>query len=143
MLAPVNKQLTLFVGVKAGAGVGPGGIGEPGPQGPVGPAGTSFPAFNRDVKTANYTAVTGDFAGNKLIEMNLATANTFTVNTGLTGTEPLAIAQAGVGQTTIVAGSGVVIYAANGALKLRAQHSMVTLVPIGSNSYRLSGDITT
>ena len=36
MLAPVNKQLTLFVGVKAGAGTGTGGIGEPGPQGPVG-----------------------------------------------------------------------------------------------------------
>lgn len=39
MLAPVNKQLTLYVGVKAGAGTGTGGIGEPGPQGPVGPTG--------------------------------------------------------------------------------------------------------
>ena len=172
MLAPVNKQLTLYVGVKAGAGTG--GIGEPGPQGPVGPAGpqgavgptgatgpagatgsagptgatgaagaagTSFPAFGYSTKTASYTAVNGDFAGNKLIEMNVASANNFTVNSGLTGTEPLAICQMGAGQTTIVAGSGVTILSSQG-LKMRATDSMATLVPCGTNRYRLSGDTT-
>ena len=153
MLAPVNKQLTLYVGVKAGAGTGIGGIGEPGPQGPVGPqgpagatgsagaAGTSFPAFGYSTKTASYTAVNGDFAGNKLIEMNVASANNFTVNSGLTGTEPLAICQMGAGQTTIVAGSGVTILSSQG-LKMRATDSMATLVPCGTNRYRLSGDTT-
>ena len=109
----------------------------------IGAAGTSFPAFSRSVKTANYVAVTGDFSGNKEIEMGMATANTFTVNSGLTGIEPLAISQGGAGQTTIVAGVGVTIYSAGGALKLRVQQSVATLIPIGSNVYRLAGDITT
>ena len=109
----------------------------------IGAAGTSFPAFSRSVKTANYVAVTGDFSGNKEIEMDVATANTFTVNSGLTGIEPLAISQGGAGQTTIVAGGGVTILSAGGALKLRVQQSVATLIPIGSNVYRLAGDITT
>jgi hypothetical protein len=115
--------------------------GNAGTNGTNGTNGTSFPAFGFSTKTANYTAVTGDFAGNKLIEMNVASANTFTVNTGLTGTEPLAIAQMGAGQTTIVAGSGVTILSSQG-LKLRAVDSMATLVPCGTNRYRLSGDTT-
>lgn len=112
-----------------------------GPAGADGANGTSFPAFSFATKTASYVAVTGDFSGNKLIEMNVASANTFTVNSGLTGTEPLAIAQMGAGQTTIVAGSGVTILSSQG-LKLRAVDSVVTLIPCGSDRYRLAGDTT-
>lgn len=132
----IRTTTHMIYGPKAG-GVWPAGTSL------VGAAGTSFPAFSRSVKTASYVAVTDDFSGNKEIEMDVATANTFTVNSGLTGIEPLAISQGGAGQTTIVAGAGVTIRSAGGALKLRVQESVATLIPLGSGVYRLAGDITT
>jgi hypothetical protein len=118
-----------------------GAAGSNGTNGTNGSNGTSFPAFSYATKTVNYVAVTGDFSGNKLIEMNVASANTFTINSGLTGIEPLAIAQMGAGQTTIVAGSGVTILSSQG-FKLRTVDSCATLIPCGTNRYRLSGDTT-
>ena len=101
------------------------------------------PPFSLSTKTANYSTVSADFAGNKLIRMNVATANTLTVDPSMANGEPLAITQAGAGQTTIAAGAGVTINSAGGALKLRAQHSTATLMKTAVDTYLLVGDITT
>lgn len=78
-------------------------------------------------QTASYTVQTGDL--DKMVEMNVATANNVTVGTGLNSLaagSQIHILQTGAGQTTIVA-SSVTVNATPG-LKLRAQWSAATLV---------------
>jgi hypothetical protein len=78
-------------------------------------------------QTASYTLLTGDL--DKMVEMNVATANNVTVGTGLNSLaagSQIHILQTGAGQTTIVA-SSVTVNATPG-LKLRAQWSAATLV---------------
>jgi hypothetical protein len=94
-------------------------------------------------QTASYTLVLSD--ADKLVEMNVASANNLTVplNSSVafsTGTQIL-LAQYGVGQTTIVATSGVTIRSNGAKLKLNAQYSGATLVKIGENEWYLFGDI--
>ena len=110
-----------------------------GDRGAAGSNGTSFPAFTIDTYTASRVATSGDFAGNKLIKMNVGSANDYTINTGLTGIEPVSIYQMGAGQVTIVPGGGVTIVSSQG-LKTRAQHSVLTIIPNGTDSYIVSGD---
>ena len=94
-------------------------------------------------KTTSYTAVLADAGG--LIQMNSASANTFTVPTN--ATVPLGIGveinllQIGAGQTTIAAASGVTINATPG-LKLRGQWSGATLVKLASDTWVLLGDLS-
>jgi hypothetical protein len=78
-------------------------------------------------QTASYTVLTSDL--DKMVEMNVATANNVTVGTGLNSLaagSQIHILQTGAGQTTIVA-SSVTVNATPG-LKLRAQWSAATLV---------------
>lgn len=96
-----------------------------------------------DDKTANYTLVLTD--SGKLIRMNLAGANTFTVppNADVAfsiGTQIL-VSQLGAGQITITPGSGVTLNNAGG-LKSRAQYSVATLIKTGTNTWLVSGDLT-
>ena len=94
-------------------------------------------------QTASYTLVLGD--ADKLVEMNVATANNLTVppNSSVafaTGTQIL-LAQYGAGQTTIVAGSGVTIRSNGSKLKLNVQYSGATLIKIDTDEWYLFGDI--
>ena len=94
-------------------------------------------------QTASYTLVLGD--ADKLVEMNVATANNLTVppNSSVafaTGTQIL-LAQYGAGQTTLVAGSGVTIRSNGAKLKLNVQYSGATLIKIGTDEWYLFGDI--
>ena len=94
-------------------------------------------------QTASYTLVLGD--ADKLVEMNVATANNLTVppNSSVafaTGTQIL-LAQYGAGQTTIVAGSGVTIRSNGAKLKLNVQYSGATLIKIDTDEWYLFGDI--
>lgn len=98
-----------------------------------------------NTKTASYVLVLGD-AG-ELIRMNVGSANTVTVppNSSVAfpiGTQ-LVVSQAGAGQVTVVAGAGVTINSAGGALKTRLQHSALTLIKTLSDTWLCSGDITT
>lgn len=83
----------------------------------------------------------------KLIEMNVATANTLTIPIASTSFLPVGakidVTQYGAGQTQIVAASGVTLYSAGGATKLRLQYSGATLVQADLNVWYLFGDITT
>lgn len=92
-------------------------------------------------QTASYTLVTAD--NGKLIEMNVATANSITINSSLfSAGNQIVISQYGVGQVSFVAGSGVTIRSASGKLKLTGQYSMATIIAISATEFYLSGDLT-
>ena len=93
-----------------------------------------------DRKTASYTLVAGD--NTKLIEMNVATANTLTINTGLfsAGNQVL-ISQYGAGQTSFVAGAGMTLRSDGGKLKIGTQYSLATLIFISATEAYLTGNL--
>ena len=94
-------------------------------------------------QTASYTLVLAD-AG-KLVRENVASANNITVPPNSSVAFPIGtqiiLNSKGVGQTTIVAGGGVTINSAGGALKLKVQYSTATLVKVATDTWLLSGDI--
>ena len=94
-------------------------------------------------QSSSYTLVLSD--ADKLVEMNVATANILTVplNSAVAfslGTQIL-LAQYGAGQTTISPSGGVTIRSNGAKLKLNAQYSGATLVKIAENEWYLFGDI--
>lgn len=91
--------------------------------------------------TADHSVTDTDLAGNVYREIGDAADLTVTVPSGLTGTEPVIFERTGAGAVTFAAGSGVTINSADGALALRAQYSSATLVPKGSDTYALIGDL--
>lgn len=99
--------------------------------------------FTTNRQTASYTLVLAD--RNKLVEMNVATANNLTIplNSSVafpTGTK-IDIVQYGAGQTTFVATSGVTIRSANNWLKINAKYGAATLTKIGTDEWYLWGNL--
>jgi hypothetical protein len=91
-------------------------------------------------QTASYTLVLSD--ADKLVEMNVATANNLTVPASVfSAGQQILLAQYGAGQTTIVAGSGMTIRSNGGKLKLNVQYSGATLIFLSSSEAYLFGDI--
>ena len=94
-----------------------------------------------DRKTASYTLVATD--NGKMIEMNVAGANTLTINASLfSAGNQILISQYGAGQTTITAGAGVTLRSNGGKLKTSAQYSLVTIIAISSTEFYVAGDLT-
>lgn len=94
-----------------------------------------------DRKTASYTLVVGD--NGKMIEMNVASANTLTINASLFSSgNQILISQYGAGQTTITAGAGVTLRSSGGKLKTSAQYALVTIIAISSTEFYVAGDLT-
>lgn len=93
--------------------------------------------------TTARVATDGDLSGNNVLYFTNAAATTYTINTGLVGTEPLTIIQKGAGQVTITAGAGVTINSADGAVATRVQYSSATLIPdpAAADLYTLIGDL--
>ena len=96
-----------------------------------------------DTKIANYELVLAD--KNKIIEMNVATANTVTVPLNTTQAFPngtqISIVQYGLGKTQIIGPVGLTIIATPGAY-LRARYSSATLVKRDTNEWYLFGDLS-
>jgi len=99
-------------------------------------------------KTASYTAVLAD--ADKLVTMNVATANTFSIPTNATVGFPIGtkihIAQFGTGTTTISAvtsGTTTLVSAGAtpGAPYTRVQYSSATCIKTGTDSWFILGDI--
>ena len=102
---------------------------------------TSQNIFNR--QTASYTLVLTD--QNKIVEMNIATANNLTVplNSSVAfpiGTE-ITIMWYGAGQTTIVPTGGVTLRSNSGFLKIGARYTGVTLLKVGTNEWYVIGNL--
>jgi len=81
----------------------------------------------------------------KVVEMNVATANTLTVPANASvafavGTQILVL-QTGAGQTTIAGDSGVTVNSAGGGLTLLGQWSSAVLVKRATDSWVAIGDL--
>lgn len=103
--------------------------------------GSTTVTFNR--QTASYTLAASD--ANKMVEMNVATANNLTVP--LNSSVPFAtgtiidVVQYGAGQTTIVATVGVTLRSTNNWLKINARYGAVTLVKVGTDEWYVFGNL--
>jgi hypothetical protein len=91
---------------------------------------------------AAYTLALAD--RNAVVRMNNAAANTVTIpaNSAVAfeiGTQ-ITVRQAGDGQTTIAPAAGVTVNSA-ATLALRAQHSTVSLLKVGTDEWDLAGDV--
>ena len=95
-----------------------------------------------NARTASYPLVLTD--KDKLIEMNVASANTVTIPTDASVAFPvgtqITVLQTGTGQTTIVVNGGVTLNATPG-LKLRAQWSSATLIKRATDNWVVLGDL--
>jgi len=106
---------------------------------------TNINELQRAVQSGTpYTLVLAD-AGT-LVEMSNASANTLTIPPDSSvafpnGTQILVV-QAGAGQTTLVAGSGVTIRSKDGNLKLSAQWCGVTLIKRNTDNWLAIGDLS-
>jgi hypothetical protein len=97
--------------------------------------------FNR--QTASYILVLSDWG--KIVEMNVASANTLTIPTNASvafpiGTE-IQVLQYNDGQTTI-AGPGVTLRSKSGQLKIANKWTGVTLVKVGTDEWYVIGNLT-
>ena len=98
----------------------------------------------RNVQTVSaYTLVLADSP--KILEMNVATANTVTIPLDSSVNFPvgssMTLIQVGAGQTTVAATAGVTPNATPG-LKLRAQWSLAVLIKRAANTWILAGDVS-
>jgi hypothetical protein len=91
-------------------------------------------------QTASYVAVAGD--NGKIIEMNVGSANTLTINNNVfSAGNQLLVSQYGAGQTTITAGAGVTFRGTK--LKTNAQYSIATIIAVSASEFYVAGDLTT
>ena len=94
-------------------------------------------------QTASYTLALTD--ADKLVEMNVATANNLTIPLNSTVAFPIGtkidIVQYGAGQTTFVPISGVTIRSANSWLKMNARYGAATLTKIATDEWYLWGNL--
>lgn len=95
-------------------------------------------------QTGDYTLVLGDVG--KVIEMNVAGANTLTVppnsSVAFEVGAVLEGVQYGAGQTTITPGSGVTIRSSGGKLKTTAQYSSFSLRKIATDEWIVAGELS-
>lgn len=93
-------------------------------------------------QTASYTLGLTD--KDKIVEMNVGSANNLTVPLNSTVAYPIGtvidIVQVGSGQTTVVATSGVTINSTSG-LKIRTQWGSASLIKRGTDTWVLIGDV--
>lgn len=90
-----------------------------------------------------YTLALGDAA--EMVSLSNASAITLTVppNSSVafpTGTQ-IILYQAGAGQVTVAAGSGVTIRSQGSKLKLTGQYAVASLIKIGTNEWILAGNV--
>lgn len=100
-------------------------------------------ALTINAQAASYTLVLAD--SGKQVEIGSASAATLTVPTNDTVAFPVGttilVVQTGAGQVTVAGAAGVTVNATPG-LKLRAQWSTATLIKRATNTWLLSGDVT-
>ena len=90
-------------------------------------------------KTASHTLVGGD--NGRVITMNVATANTLTVPSGLAEGFNCTVIQIGAGQTTITA-SGTTLNSVSSFLKISAQHGSASIISYASTVYNVAGSLS-
>ena len=96
-------------------------------------------------QTTSYTLALADIA--KCVRLNNANATVLTVPNNSTVAFPngsqILCAQIGAGQVTVSGGTGVTVNSRGSALKSAGQWALWTLVKDGTDTWMMSGDITT
>jgi hypothetical protein len=95
---------------------------------------TSTVDSSRDLNNA-------DFSGGKTLLVNSSNAVALNIPSGLTRTSPVLIVRQGTGTVTVTAGNGVTLNSADGKVALRVRYSSASIIPVGTNSYILVGDL--
>jgi hypothetical protein len=134
-----------FYGVKVAANGTSGTSGTSGPAGSSGTSGTSSSSIiTTNRQTASYTLVLGD--QDKLIEMNVASANNLTIPLNSSVAFPIGtqimVTQYGTGATTLVATGGVTVNSLGAALKLNGRFSAASLIKIATDEWDAFGNLT-
>ena len=91
-------------------------------------------------KTASHTLTTTD--NGRVITMNVATANTLTVPSGLAEGFNCTVIQIGAGQTTITTSAGVTLNSLSGFLKISGQHGSASIIGYVNNVYNVAGSLS-
>lgn len=98
-----------------------------------------------ETKTADYTLQLTD--SGKTILMNSSSANNLTIPLNSSAAfgigESIHIVQYGLGQTTIVATTGVILNSRQSHRDIDGQYGKVTLTKVASDTWLLYGDLTT
>lgn len=101
------------------------------------------PSLNTQTGTS-YTLVAAD--ANKIVGMNNASANTVTVPRNAVTAFPIGttivLRQVGAGQTTVQGDGTSVIHSRGNFLKLAGQYAYATLIKVATDTWELSGDVT-
>ena len=98
---------------------------------------------------SSYITVSGtsyalsDIDRSKILVFTASGATTVTVPSGLSTVFDAMLIQSGLGQVTISGASGVTINAALSANKTAYRYAVATLLPIGTDQFILSGEVTT
>lgn len=82
-----------------------------------------------------------DFRGNKVLAVDEAVPVAVNIPFGLVSIQPLTFVQLGEGAVFFTAADGVTILAPDNSDHIRTRYSMATLMPVGSNTYVLGGDV--
>lgn len=102
-----------------------------------GPAGVS------QYKTIAGTAYTlSESDRSQILLFTNAAAITLTVPAGLSTLFDVMLVQTGTGQITVTPAGGVTVNAALSATKTAYRYAVATLLPIGTNAFILSGEVT-
>ena len=118
-----------------------GATGASGPTGPTGATGNAdYSAIVNALTGTSYTLVAGD--NGEIVTMNNAASITLLVPAGLSVGFNCMIVQLGAGQVTVSA-TGTTVYSRGNAYKLVGQYSTASLACVASNTFVLSGDLTT
>jgi hypothetical protein len=82
-----------------------------------------------------------DFSGGKTLLVSSGSAVALNLPTGLTRTSPVLIVRQGTGAVTVTSSGGVTLNSADGNVALRVRYSSASIIPVGTNSYILVGDL--
>lgn len=119
-----------------------GDVGPTGSTGSTGATGATGTLNAQSINTQTGTAYTGVLTdASKLVTMNNAAANVFTIPTNASVAYPLGthivIAQLGAGATTVAAAGGVTINSVGGGLAVPAQYDTVEAIKYGTDTWLL------
>lgn len=91
------------------------------------------------VTDVSYLMSDADFAGGIVLSYTGGFNSTFYIDSGLTGTQPVTIVQAGDSTVTFEEGSGVALLEVDGQLTTRGKGAVVQIIPLGSDTYVVVG----
>jgi hypothetical protein len=100
------------------------------------------PGIGTFVSISGTSYLLGEADRSKVFRFSNASGITVTVPLGLSSSFDCMLVQTGAGQVTVSGVSGVTINAALSATKTAYQYAVATLVPIDTDVFILSGEVT-